>query len=143
MTFCSEQDNLCWIILGFIFFCQNDYDTTGSFFSSTFFGKTQYSHATIFLIFFLNFKIARLLYKFLLVKNEKSESFIFFQKYPALMAVFWASVDKKTQYSNAPFGQNLIKSRFFNFFYTFLMMFLQKIENAKFGAVRGPKDKYF
>ena len=50
-----------------------------------------------------------------LVKIQNSVIFDFFSKYAIIMAFFMSFFDKKAHFSHSLFGQNMLKSQFFDF----------------------------
>ena len=71
---------------------------------------------------------------------------LFFQRYTAFMAVFWAILWQKNTLLSSHFLVNICsKGYFFNFLYTALMIFLQKTENMLIFwlSLCGPHDSFF
>ena len=76
-------------------------------------GKTPPS-CLFWFLFSKNYKNSGCSHEFL-VKIQNSVIFDFFSKYAIIMAFFMSFFDKKAHFSHSLFGQNMLKSQFFDF----------------------------
>ena len=77
-------------------------------------GKTPPSCLFFWFLFSKNYKNSGFSHEFL-VKIQNSVIFYFFSKYAIIMAFFMSFFDIKAHFSHTLFGQNILKSQFFDF----------------------------